>query len=321
MWAGPHRRCSCGGGAPAPTAAAAPATSALPPPSPRYLAAHSPPAEAAPSPTAAASSWTKASIAGSGSAWSPSASSAAADDDEQLQSLVSALRVALGKKEAALVSVAGQLADVQGRLAGCDTERRRLEGQLRELQPAAASQLQAAGLSPEGRLLAQLRQELGQEAARAAELAAERDALVHDVALLQQQLTAAAQAEALERERLCTEAAQSRLLARARARQVEQLRAELQQAAGACSSAGMAAAQEAKASAAEAASARAVAAEANARAAAAEKENAQLRQQLEAAQAAQAETEARLVQRIHSSCAHGLGWHCSVCVMESNFDL
>ncbi|KAL4452473.1 hypothetical protein ABPG75_008135 [Micractinium tetrahymenae] len=294
MWTGPHCRYSCGGGAPAATAAAT--AVAPPPPSPRYLAAFSPPAAPAASPTAAASPWGQGSDAGSSGAHSPGATSTAAADDEQLQSLVSALRVVLGKKEAALVSVAGQLADAQGRLTGCDAERRRLEARLRELEPAAAGRLPSSGLSPEGRLLAQARQELGQEAARAAELAADRDALQRDVALLQQQLTAAAQAEALERERLCTEAAQSRLLARARARQVEQLQTELRQAAGACSSAGAAAAQEAQAAAAEAATVKAAAAKADARTAAAEANAARLQQQLEAAQAAQGAAEARASQ-------------------------
>ncbi len=193
------------------------------------------------------------------------------------------------------MSVAGQLAEVQDRLAGCNAERRQLEAQLRELQPAAG-RLPAAGMPPEGRLLAQARQELGQEAARANELAAERDVLQHDAALLQQQLTAAAQAEALERERLCTEAAQSRLLARARARQLEQLQAELRHFAGQSSSAAAAAAQETQAAVAEAASARAAAAEASARAESAEMESAQLQQQLEAAQAAQAQALSRWVQ-------------------------
>ena len=226
------------------------------------------------------------------------AAAAASADEEQLQSMLSALRVALGKKEAALVSVAGQLADAQGRLHGCEAERRELAAQLRDLQLASGSATpgrlaSAASLTPEGRLLAQARQELGQEAARVAELAAERDALQQDVALMQQQLMAAAQAEAQERGRLCTEATQSRLLARARARQVEQLQAELQQAAGASSSAGATASQQMVAAQAKAASAQAAAADASGRAAAAEADMVQLRQQLEGAQAASVHAEAR----------------------------
>ena len=212
--------------------------------------------------------------------------------------MLSALRVALGKKEAALVSIASQLADAQSRLHGCEAERRELAAQLRELQLASGSAAPgrlatAASLTPEGRLLAQARQELGQEAARVAELAAERDALQQDVALLQQQLVAAAQAEAQERGRLCTEATLSRLLARARARQVEQLQAELQQAAGVSSSASAAALQQAAAAQAEAASAQAAAADGSARAEAAEAHVAQLRQQLEGAQADSAQAESR----------------------------
>ena len=136
-------------------------------------------------------------------------------------------------------------------------------------------------------------QDGGQEAARAAQLAAERDALQRDVVLLQQQLTAAAQAEAMERERLCTEASQSRLLARARSRQVEHLQEELQRATGACNNAGTAAAQEAQAAAAGTAGAKAAAAEAEARAAAAEEQLEQLTQQLESAQTAGAAAESR----------------------------
>lgn len=212
--------------------------------------------------------------------------------------MLSAVRVALGKKEAALVSVAGQLAEAQARLEGCEAERRSLAAQLHDAQLASGRTAgdgasAAPGFTPEGRLLAQARQELGQEASRAAELAAERDALQRDVALLQQQLVAAAQAEAQERERLCSEATQSRLLARARARQVDQLQAELRQAAGACSSASAAARQQAEGASEEAAAAKAAAAEANARAAAAEAQATHLRQLLESAQEAARQADAR----------------------------
>lgn len=305
MWAGPQHRYSSGGTAPA--APAATVAGALQPPSLSQNAVPSPPAMPASSLAAAASPWTQASDAGSTGEHSPGASGTAAADDEQLQSLVSALRVALGKKESALVSVAGQLADLQGQLAGCNAERRRLETRLRELEPAAAGCLPPAGMLREEQLLVQAQQELGQEAARTAELAAERDALQRDIGLLQHQLTAAAQAEAMERERLCTEAAQSRLLARARARQLEQVQAQLQQAAEQCSSEGAAAAKAALAAAAKAASLEAAAAEASARAASSEANIAQLRLQLEVAQAAQADAEARWVQgcNSHDGCSLG----------------
>jgi hypothetical protein len=280
------------------TPAAAPLSAAgplpgLPGQQPRYLS---------PPPSTVASDYPAPSWEGQHSAQQPEpsceAAAAASTDEEQLQSMLSALRVALGKKEAALVSVAGQLADAQVRLHGCEAERRELAAQLRDLQLASGSAApgrlaSAASLTPEGRLLAQARQELGQEAARVAELAAERDALQQDVALMQQQLMAAAQAEAQERGRLCVEATQSRLLARARARQVEQLQAELQQAAGMSSSAGAAALQQAAAAQAEAASAQAAAANASARAEAAEAHAGQLRQHLERAQADSAQAKTR----------------------------
>lgn len=236
------------------------------------------------------------------------ATAAAAADEQQLQSMLSALRVALGKKEAALVCVAARLADVQGQLESNEAERRSLVAQMRELEltagAAALDSLPAAtSVTAEGKLLAQARHELGQEAARAAELEAERDALQLDVALLQQQLTTAAQVEAQERERLGTEATQCRLLARARARQVEQLQAELQQVSGTRTSAGATASQQAEAALAEAAAAKAATADASARAAAAEAAAAQLRQQLTEAH----ETGSQAATR----CA--LQWQCFGC--------
>ncbi|KAI3438302.1 hypothetical protein D9Q98_000736 [Chlorella vulgaris] len=176
----------------------------------------------------------------------------ASADEGQMQFLLSALRVALGKKEAALVSVAAQMANVQGRLQQCEAQKLALAGQVQTLQQATRTPepLPAAtSVTPDGRLLAQARHELGRESARAAELAAERDTLQHDVALLRKQLIAAAQAEAVERERLCCASA---------VKQVDD----------AC---------------AEAASAVSAAAQANARVAAAEAEAAHLRQQLDIA--------------------------------------
>lgn len=223
---------------------------------------------------------------------------AATADEEQLLSMLSALRVAMCKKEAALVNVAGRLAEAQSRLQGCEAENRKLAAQVRDLQFASGAVAPerlaaAASVTMDGRLLAQARQELGREACRIAELATERDALQSDVAMLHQQLVAAAQAEAKERERLCMEATQSRLVAKARARQVEQLQAELQQVAGTCTSMGAAASKQAEAALAEAASAQAAATSARSRAAAAEEEAAELRQQLEAAQAASMQDTAR----------------------------
>jgi hypothetical protein len=203
-----------------------------------------------------------------------------------MQFLLSALRVALGKKEAALVSVAAQMANVQGRLQQCEAQKLALAGQVQTLQQATRTPepLPAAtSVTPDGRLLAQARHELGRESARAAELAAERDTLQHDVALLRKQLIAAAQAEAVERERLCCEATQGRLLARARARQVDQLQQELQEVRHACTSAGASAVKQVDDACAEAASAVSAAAQANARVAAAEAEAAHLRQQLDIA--------------------------------------
>lgn len=225
---------------------------------------------------------------------SPCDAPVATADEEALQSLLSALRVALAKKESALVSVAGQLAEVQGRLDASETERQGLAARLRDVAPPPPDRLAAAAsVTPEGRLLAAARQEVGQEAACAAQLAAERDTLAADVSLLQQQLMATVQAEAQERERLCAEATQNRLLARARARQVEQLQAELARAAGERSS--TAAAQHADAAEAEAATvaAQSAAGEAAARAAAAEETAARLQHELGAAQEAECQAEAR----------------------------
>lgn len=217
----------------------------------------------------------------------PALSAAAVADEEQVQSMLSALRVALAKKEAALVSVAGQLAQVQGRLEGAEAERRGLAARVCELEAVAPDRLAtAASVTAEGRLLAQAREDLGREAAAAAELTAERDALQRDAVLLQQQLMAAAQAEAQERERLAAEAAQSRLLARARARQVQQLQAELAQAANSAGGTAAVALQQVEAARREASAAAQAAAEANAQAAAAQAEAAQLHQQLEVAQQA-----------------------------------
>lgn len=217
----------------------------------------------------------------------PPMPAAAVADEEQVQSMLSALRVALAKKEAALVSVAGQLADVQARLEGAEADGRGLAARVHELE--------AAGAVTSKSRMPQTQRDLGQEAAAAAQLAAERDALQRDVLLLQQQLMAAAQAEAHERERLAAEAAQSRLLARARARQVQQLQAELAAAASSMGGTTAAASQRVEAACSEAAAAAQMAAEANARAAAAEAEAAELRQQVEAAQQACRDAESRWV--------------------------
>lgn len=114
-------------------------------------------------------------------------------DEVQLHSLVSKLRVALDSKEAAVAALNSQLEATQRQLVSCDVERRGLQLQLIEGQ----QHLQSTPGSPaRQRLLEQLRQELGQEVHVAAEARAERDALRLQVAALQSQLEAAAQADA-----------------------------------------------------------------------------------------------------------------------------
>ena len=226
----------------------------------------------------------------------------AAEHEHDLQSMVSALRVALSKKEAALVCVAGQLAEAQGRLQQCRASNLQLEEAGQELRQrlqagiggGAPGRLPAAcSITPDGRLLAQARQDLALQVAHAGELAAERDAALLDVARLQRELVAAAQAETAERERLCAETAESRLLARARARQVDILQTQLQDADKACCSASSTAAKELQAAVSEAEGAKKEAAAASARAAAAEATAARLRQEVSEAKDAASEAQRR----------------------------
>lgn len=146
-------------------------------------------------------------------------------DEVQLQAMVSALRTALGKRDGTAATLERQLVELDARLQACNAEKRQMELGLLRWQASAA----AAGPCGEAGVVEAMHQELAVEAARAMKAAAERDRLQLELDALSCQLDASAKAEAQERERLCQESAQSRLLARARARQLEHLAAQLQQ--------------------------------------------------------------------------------------------
>ncbi|GAB4818754.1 hypothetical protein N2152v2_005800 [Parachlorella kessleri] len=221
-------------------------------------------------------------------------------DDAQLHAQISRLRVALDRKAATVGSLEQQLGELQRQLVACDVERRELQLQALEqqqqprtlaVQPLPSS---PGNASPSARLLAQLREELGREVHGAAEARTECDSLRLQVAALQSQLEAAAQVDAQERERLALEAAQSRLLCRARGRQLEQLQAQLQEVTAARSTMDEAAAARVQQAEAEAASARDEAQQAHARATAAESAAAEAQRAMAVAQQAANHAEDRL---------------------------
>eukprot|EP00887_Chlorella_sp_A99_P005466 scaffold1.g5466.t1 len=243
MLPAPHRSVSADGGwqhaaalPPLPPARHAPLAAALPGiPSPLSRIYSSPVGLAAaprPSPPSAASCTVSPATA------SPAAPAASPDieaatippsaDEAQLQAVVSALRVALGKRDAMLEGLERQLVVMDARLQASAAEKRQLELSLLQWQAGAPPGGHAAA-APAEPALAALRQEVAAEAARSVELVAARDRLAMQLTLAEQQVDAAAQAEAKERERLGLEAAQCRLLARARARQLEHLQVQLQQ--------------------------------------------------------------------------------------------
>lgn len=120
-----------------------------------------------------------------------------------------------------------QATTLQHRCMATDAQAAQLHQQLTDLQGDKAllgARLHDGSLDMvKGQLIQQLQQQLA-ESAKAAETAAEQSQQAAlQVQSLQDQLTLQQQAQASERERLSMEAAQSRLLCKARARQVGSL--------------------------------------------------------------------------------------------------
>ena len=132
-----------------------------------------------------------------------------------------------GSSQLAELLILAQVEALQQRCTASDAQAAKLQQQLSTLQADTAllgAKLHDGSLDMvKGQLIQQLQQQLA-ESSQAAEAAA---APSHQAALqiqsLQDQLSLQQQAQASERERLSMEAAQSRLLCKARARQVSSL--------------------------------------------------------------------------------------------------
>lgn len=238
-------------------------------------------------------------------------------DERQLHALISRLRVALDTRETAAAGMQEQVRELQAQLVACDVVRRALQLRLMEGQQGGAA---AAGLPPS----------MLEGLSREAQAAAEGDALRLQVAALQGEVEATAQAFTQvrwsaelgggrvestghhrpglpcckpslhfppyllqEQERLAMEAAQCRLLCRARARQLEQLQALLAEAVASRGSHDTAAAARVEAAEVQAAAAQGEAQQAQERAAAAEAAAAAAERDRAAAQRAAEEASAR----------------------------
>lgn len=131
-----------------------------------------------------------------------------------------------------------QVEALQQRCTASDVQAAQLHQQLTELQGDKAllgARLHDGSLDAvKGQLIQQLQQQLADSSQAAAGAAGQGQQAALQIQNLQDQLSMQQQAQASERERLSMEAAQSRLLCKARARQVSSLELQCKAEVGCC---------------------------------------------------------------------------------------
>ncbi|DBA87569.1 TPA: hypothetical protein ACH3X1_004593 [Trebouxia sp. C0004] len=148
-------------------------------------------------------------------------------EDSKLHATVSGLRFALQETQLQLGHAQHQVDTLQQRCTATDAQAVQLQQQLTNLHADNAllgARLHDGSLDMvKGQLIQQLEQQLAESTQAAAAAGAASQHASAQVQSLQDQLALQQQAQASERERLSMEAAQSRLLCKARARQVNTL--------------------------------------------------------------------------------------------------